>query len=121
MMSKLGSFFEALREVRRQQRRLGDLERELMRLSPQVAALETRLEEMRVRLDGDVAPTSPEATREARGLVDEVRAEHARVRARISAATVFEERLRVVEEQVGIDSATGRPRAADGPTDRVSG
>jgi uncharacterized protein involved in exopolysaccharide biosynthesis len=109
MMSKLGGFFEALREVRRQQGRIADLERELMRLSPQVAALETRVEELRVRSDADVvAPTTTELG-EARELVGEVRAEHARVRARISAATVFEERLRVLEEQAGIDSATGRP------------
>ena len=112
-MSKLAGFFESLREVRRQQRRIGDLERELMRLSPQVAALEARLEEMRLRLDGDVGSTGAEETSEARGLLDAVRAEHARVRARISATTVFEERLRVLEEQAGIDSATGRVRSGD--------
>jgi hypothetical protein len=31
------------------------------------------------------------------------------VRARISAAVVFEERLRVLEAQAGIDPSTGRP------------
>ena len=112
-MSRLGGYLEALREVRRQQRRIADLERELMRLSPQVAALEARVEELRLRLDGDVSAPAPEDLGEARQLVDEVRSEHARVRARISAATVFEERLRVLEERAGIDSATGGPRPAD--------
>lgn len=98
-MSKLGELRRTLRDVRRQQGRVGDLERELMRLSPQVAALETRVEELARRLDPAPEAGSPEDFAEARSLVEEVRAEHARVRARISAASVFEERLRVLEEQ----------------------
>jgi hypothetical protein len=35
--------------------------------------------------------------------VEAVRAEHARVRARITAATVFEERLRVLEQRAGLE------------------
>lgn len=94
--------------VQRQHERLADLERELVRLSPQVAALEERLETLARTLEPGPSAT-PEQTVEARGLLDAVRREHAQVRARISAATVFEERLRVLEERLAIDSVTGRP------------
>ena len=111
-MSKLGELRRALRDVRRQQARIGDLERELMRLSPQVAALESRVEELRRQL-ADAPAAEPGEVGEARSLVEEVRAEHARVRARISAAVVFEERLRVLENHAGVDSTTGRARVRD--------
>ncbi|MFL6159082.1 MAG: hypothetical protein ACJ72D_23590 [Marmoricola sp.] len=98
-MSKLGSLITALKEVRVQQARIAEMERQLIRLSPQVAALEQRVEDLRTRLD-DPEFTADDAERaEARRLVDEVRSEHAKVRARISAATVFEERLRVLEQR----------------------
>lgn len=80
--------------------RLGDVERELVRISPQLAALEARLEDLVARLDGTPLAATPEEQAEARSLLEEVRAEHARVRARITAATVFEERLRVVEDKL---------------------
>lgn len=92
------------------ERRLGDAVREIARIGPQVAALEERVEDLRARLQ-DPPPTADAAEVEAaRSVLDEVRAEHARVRARISAATVFEERLRVLEDRAGVDSATGRDR-----------
>ena len=50
-------------------------------------------------------PATDEEQAEARSLVEAVRAEHARVRARISAATVFEERLRVLEERSAAQAA----------------
>lgn len=82
-------------------RRLGDVERELTgRVAPQVAALEARLEDLVERIDGRVLAATPEEEASARSLLEEVRAEHARVRARITAATVFEERLRVVEDKL---------------------
>lgn len=93
----------------RQHRRIADLERELARVAPQLAALEQRVEDLRASLELPGAATDAERT-EAGRLLDDVRAEHARVRARISAATVFEERLRVLEEHAGIDSLTGRPK-----------
>lgn len=99
----------------RQHRRIADLEREVGRLSPQVAALEERLEDLRQRLElslVDEPQASPEEEAEARSLVEDVRREHAQVRARISAATVFEERLRVLESHAGLDHATGRPTLA---------
>lgn len=81
-------------------RRLGDVERELGRLSPQLAALEARLEDLVQRIDGRVLQATPAEQEEARSLLAEVKAEHARVRARITAATAFEERLRVVEDKL---------------------
>jgi uncharacterized protein involved in exopolysaccharide biosynthesis len=90
------------------ERRLADALREIARIGPQVAALEERIEALRERVE-DPAPTgTPEEVAAARTVLDEVRAEHARVRARISAAVVYEERLRVLEEKAGVDSLTGR-------------
>jgi predicted RNase H-like nuclease (RuvC/YqgF family) len=115
-MSRIGSLLAALREVRAQRERIEDLERELVRISPQLAALEQRLEELRVRLDRQPLTAEPGEVAEARSVLDEVRAEHARVRARISAATVFEERLRVLEERAG-----GSGAAAQQPADPAGG
>ena len=100
----------ALQErVERQHQRIAELERELTRVSPQVAALEERVEDLRQRLDVPDLDASDADRAEARSLVEEIRREHAQVRARITAATVFEERLRVLEQRAGVDSATGRP------------
>ena len=96
--------------------RFEDLERrateainEVRRLSPQVAALEARLEDLREAFGTPgTGALSVEDADTARGILDEVHAEHARVRARISAAVVFEERLRVLEAKAGVDSTTGR-------------
>lgn len=99
----------SLRErAERQHQRIAELEREVGRLSPQVAALESRLEDLRQRLDVPPLEATDDQRAEARTLVEEVRREHAQVRARISAATVFEERLRVLEARAGIDGLTGR-------------
>lgn len=47
----------------RQHRRMADLEREVTRLSPQLAALEQRVEELRSRLEQPVwAATTSDAT-----------------------------------------------------------
>jgi DNA repair exonuclease SbcCD ATPase subunit len=101
---------QALEErAERQHERIAELERELKRVSPQLAALEERVEDLRQRLDVPDLDASDADRAEARSLVEEIRREHAQVRARITAATVFEERLRVLEERAGIDSATGRP------------
>jgi DNA repair exonuclease SbcCD ATPase subunit len=93
----------------RQHQRLADVERELTRLSPQVAALEQRLEDLRQHLETPDLDASDPDRAEARTLLQEIRREHAQIRARITAATVFEERLRVLEAQARVDSATGRP------------
>lgn len=80
--------------------RLGDVERELGRVSPQLAALEARLEDLVARIDGRQLVATPQEQAEARSLLESVKAEHARIRARITAATAFEERLRVVEDKL---------------------
>lgn len=111
-MARMGSFVHALRRVNRQHERIAELEREIGRLSPQVAALEERLEDLAQRLSDRVAGASspaPAEIAEGNDLVADVRREHGRIRARITAATVFEERLRVLENHLGIDSRTGSP------------
>ncbi|MFP5372284.1 MAG: hypothetical protein ACLGI3_16270 [Actinomycetes bacterium] len=86
------------------ERRIGELQRqadwsanELARLAPQVAALETRVEQKArpTVLTGDLADLP-----EARSLVELVREEHARVRARLSLVSAYEERLRRLEERL---------------------
>jgi hypothetical protein len=69
---------------------------ELARIAPQVAAFETRLEQQaRPQVyTGELADLP-----EARLLVDVVREEHARVRARLSLVSAYEERLRRLEQQ----------------------
>ena len=85
-------------------RRLGAVERqadwsanELARLAPQVAALETRVEQ---KARPTVLAGGLEDLPEARALVDLVREEHARVRARLSMVSAYEERLRRLEERL---------------------
>src|SRR5881392_2265252 len=104
MLQRVRSQVKKLRTINerldRQHQRIADLERELIRVSPQLAALEERVEALRQRIDQPDYRTAPEDQAEAVSLVEEVKREHAQVRARISAATVFEERLRVVEEKL---------------------
>lgn len=85
-------------------RRLGAVERqadwsanELARLAPQVAALETRVEQ---KARPTVLAGGLEDLPEARGLVDLVREEHARVRARLAMVSAYEERLRRLEQRL---------------------
>jgi archaellum component FlaC len=91
-------------------KRLGELDRrldgvqeesawsanELARLAPQVAALETRVEQ---KARPTVLAGELQDLPEARSLVEVVREEHARVRARLSLVSAYEERLRRLEEQ----------------------
>ncbi|SEK25705.1 hypothetical protein SAMN04515665_101237 [Blastococcus sp. DSM 46786] len=68
---------------------------QISRLAPQAAALEQRLERQArpvvVQTDGQDLP-------EARSLVEVVREEHARVRARLSTLSAYEERIRRLED-----------------------
>jgi hypothetical protein len=91
-------------------RRLGEVERrlhavegesswsanELARLAPQAAAFEARLEQQfrPIVLTGDLADVP-----EARLLLEAVREEHARVRARLALVSAYEERLRRLEHR----------------------
>jgi predicted nuclease with TOPRIM domain len=70
---------------------------ELARLAPQVAALETRLEQ---KARPTVLAGELQDLPEARSLVEVVREEHARVRARLSLVSAYEERLRRLEERL---------------------
>lgn len=87
----------------RQRARIEEVERELARVGPQVAALEARLENLRERVDADAAPELSAAEDDVRTLRAEVARQQEQVRARISAAARFEERLRQVEDALGAD------------------
>jgi chromosome segregation ATPase len=67
---------------------------ELARLAPQAAAFEERLEQQARPI---VLTGALEDLPESRLLVDVVREEHARVRARLSLVSAYEERLRRLE------------------------
>ena len=86
------------------ERRMGEVEREsswsaneLARIAPQVSAFETRLEQQTQAevFTGDLADVP-----EARQLLDGVREEHARVRARLALVSAYEERLRRLEARI---------------------
>lgn len=91
---------EVTDRLNRQHERIAATERDLARIGPQVAALEARFERMRQRLDAPDLDLDDATRSEARSIVEEVRREHEQVRARISAAVRYEERLRQLEEQV---------------------
>lgn len=75
--------------------------REVNRIAPQLAALEAKVEDLRQRLD-DPAFTLGDEEQQARSLVEEIRLEHQRIRVRLSAVTTYEERLRRIEEKLGL-------------------
>ncbi|MER7558208.1 hypothetical protein ABTZ46_14780 [Nocardioides sp. NPDC126508] len=99
--SDQGRVIEELRAITDRQRvRIGDLERELARVSPQVAALEARLETLRDAVErGNVASGAPvDGQVDAASIWAEIQRQQEQVRARITAATRFEERLRRLED-----------------------
>ena len=84
--------------------RLGAAEREsawsaneLARLNPQVASFETRLEK---QSRPEVLTGGLEDLPEARSLIEAIREEHARVRARLALVSAYEERLRRLEARM---------------------
>jgi len=86
------------------ERRLDPVEREsawsaneLARLNPQVSAFETRLEQ---QARPEVLTGALEDLPEARNLVEVIREEHARVRARLALVSAYEERLRRLEARM---------------------
>lgn len=83
----------------RQHHRIGVLEREIVRIGTQVAAIEARLEDVRQESRPAPADGAGDDT-QSLAVLDEVRREHQRVRARISAAARYEERLRQVEDRL---------------------
>jgi chromosome segregation ATPase len=96
----------------RQHGRIAELERDLARIGPQVAALEARFEDLRQQQT--VPRPGAEELDEAGVLVEQVRREHERMRARVSAAARFEERLGQLEDQM---TALNARTAAEGRTD----
>ncbi|MGZ4427883.1 MAG: hypothetical protein ACXVXC_10765 [Nocardioidaceae bacterium] len=76
--------------------------REINRIAPQLAALEGKVEDLRQRLEPAPRCADEAELAESRGLVEEVRREHRQVRVRLSAVTTFEERVRRIEEKLGL-------------------
>jgi len=92
-------------------RRLDAVEREsawsaneLARLNPQVSAFETRLEQ---QSRPEVLTGALEDLPEARNLVEVVREEHSRVRARLALVSAYEERLRRLEARMLAEQPAG--------------
>lgn len=75
--------------------------REVNRISPQLAALETKVEALRLALEPAPQGDADELA-EARSIVMAVQEEHRRIRVRLTALTQYEERLRRVEEKLGL-------------------
>jgi chromosome segregation ATPase len=73
---------------------------EMTRLEPQVASLEQRMEELRVRVEDQFDPGTSEERTDARRLIEEIRAEHERIRSRMTAISWYEDRLRKLEERM---------------------
>lgn len=91
---------EALRETVAEQRtRIGDLERELARVSPQVAAQEARIETLREQVEAARTGAGAGGSEDPAEFREEFRRQQEQVRARLAAATRFEERLRKLEEE----------------------
>jgi chromosome segregation ATPase len=76
-------------------------------LASHVASLETRIADLTQHAGGGPVAEAGEMDA-ARSLLDEVRAEHARVRTRFGAVAVFEERLRRLEEALLADTTRTR-------------
>jgi hypothetical protein len=72
---------------------------EVQRMQPQTSSMELRLEELRQAVSTRLDPGTPEDQAEARRLLDEVRREHEQIRARMTAISWYEDRLRRLEEQ----------------------
>ena len=115
---------EQAKRLKELEARVKDLDRarvmqaaERERRDAQFGTIEVRLADLEQRFvavpaggaSGSVAPPDEAELAEARGLVEEVRTEHARVRARLQVVSAYEERLRRVEESVA-ELYEGDPR-----------
>jgi len=76
--------------------------REMNRIAPQLAALEAKVEDLRLMLAEAPRIDGPEDVATARSLVEQIQREHAQIRVRLSAVTTYEERLRRIEEKLGL-------------------
>lgn len=93
--------------LNRQHERIAATERDLARIGPQVAALEMRLDELRQRVEAPNGTLDEASAASARSIIEEVRREHEQVRARISAAVRYEERLQQLERRVAALTGEG--------------
>lgn len=82
---------------------------EVERVRPQASATEQRLEELRQRVETQLDPGTTAEQAEAARLVDVVRQEHERIRARMTAISWYEDRLRKLEDR--ISAPEDSPRA----------
>jgi chromosome segregation ATPase len=71
---------------------------ETRRLEPHIASLEERVTTLDERATEQLAPPADGELEQARSILDEMRTEHARIRARLTAVARYEERLGRVEE-----------------------
>ncbi|MBA2443981.1 MAG: hypothetical protein H0V49_01450 [Nocardioidaceae bacterium] len=95
---------------------------DMRRIAPQVAALDSRLEDMRQHSQ-PVAGT-PEEVVEARNVLDEVRREHERIRVRLGAVAWYEDRLRKLEDQLSSQTSGSddvRPGDEPDPASQTGG
>ncbi|HEY8372422.1 MAG TPA: hypothetical protein VIL00_06725 [Pseudonocardiaceae bacterium] len=106
----LSSLHASLDDLRRRtddlDGRSGWTENEVRRMGPHLAAVDERvamLERPAARSSGDTAEQT-----ESRSVLEEVRAEHARIRARLTAIARFEERLARLEEAAARETAAQR-------------
>lgn len=93
--------------LNRQHERIAATERDLARIGPQVAALEVRLDELRQRVEAPTGTLDEASAASARAIIEDVRREHEQVRARISAAVRYEERLQQLERRVAALTGEG--------------
>jgi len=76
--------------------------REVNRISPQLAALESKVETLRQLLEAAPRVADGAEVEQGRALLEQIQREHAQIRVRLSAVTTYEERLRRIEEQLGL-------------------
>lgn len=76
--------------------------REMNRIAPQLAALESKVENLRQALEAAPTVDGEDDISRARNIVHEVRREHEQIRVRLSAVTSYEERLRRIEESLNL-------------------
>lgn len=75
---------------------------EVERMIPHVAAQESQMESLREKV-ALLPPPEPAEIDTARSLIDEVRREHAQIRARLTGIARYEERLARLEERASKD------------------
>lgn len=66
-------------------------------LEQQIASMETRLDELSTQVRDDTLPATQGEREEGRKLLDEIREEHSRIRARFGVMVRYEERIRRLE------------------------